>query len=381
MTIERRHVGKRLSELVINRASGTIYLAGQVAEDPKADITGADAPGAGADRQAARRSRHRQDAHPVGDDLPSRHEGLPGAERRLGNLGRRRRDPCARHRRRRTSPDPSTRSRSRSSPRSPDRGHAPTARERHAAPVRRRPGDRRRHRRGATLPTPSNAATLPVTRAMFDEVMVPCYRARGVRAGARRGLARLGPGRAHVHRLRAAASPSPRWVTAIRRWSRRSTSRRRSSGTSPTGSPTSRRCGSRRRLTDTTFAERVFFCNSGAEANEAALKLARRYAHDRFGAHKLRVVSTLNAFHGRTLFTVTAGGQEKYASGFGPNPAGFVHLPYNDVAALEAEFAAHGAGDLRRHPRAHAGRRRHAPGNARVPAGGAAPLPPRTARC
>ena len=97
-----------------------------------------------------------------------------------------------------------------------------------------------------------------------------------------------------------------------------------------------------KRLTDATFAERVFFCNSGAEANEAALKLARRHAHDRFGPHKLRIVSTLNAFHGRTLFTVTAGGQEKYASGFGPNPAGFVHLPYNDVAALEAEFAAHG---------------------------------------
>jgi acetylornithine/N-succinyldiaminopimelate aminotransferase len=98
-----------------------------------------------------------------------------------------------------------------------------------------------------------------------------------------------------------------------------------------------------KRLTDATFAERVFFCNSGAEANEAALKLARRYAHDRSGPHRMRVVSTLNAFHGRTLFTVTAGGQAKYASGFGPNPSGFTHLPYNDVAALEAEFASHGA--------------------------------------
>ncbi|MEO5699895.1 MAG: aminotransferase class III-fold pyridoxal phosphate-dependent enzyme, partial [Casimicrobiaceae bacterium] len=63
------------------------------------------------------------------------------------------------------------------------------------------------------------------------------------------------------------------------------------------------------RLTGATFAERVFFSNSGAEANEAALKLARRYAHDRFGPEKIRVLSTLNAFHGRTLFTVTAGGQ------------------------------------------------------------------------
>ena len=87
----------------------------------------------------------------------------------------------------------------------------------------------------------------------------------------------------------------------------------------------------------------MFFCNSGAEANEAALKLARRYAHDRHGAHKIRVVSAQNAFHGRTLFTVTAGGQEKYARGFGPNPAGIVHLPYNDVAALEREFAERGA--------------------------------------
>jgi acetylornithine/N-succinyldiaminopimelate aminotransferase len=86
----------------------------------------------------------------------------------------------------------------------------------------------------------------------------------------------------------------------------------------------------------------VFFCNSGAEANEAALKLARRYAHDRFGARKARIVAASNAFHGRTLFTVTAGGQPKYAMGFGPNPAGFTHLRYNDVAALEEEFERHG---------------------------------------
>jgi acetylornithine/N-succinyldiaminopimelate aminotransferase len=98
-----------------------------------------------------------------------------------------------------------------------------------------------------------------------------------------------------------------------------------------------------KRLIDNTFAERVFFANSGAEANEAALKLARRYAHDRAGEEKMRVISTLNSFHGRTLFTVTAGGQAKYASGFGPNPAGFTHIPYNDVTALEREFAEHGA--------------------------------------
>jgi acetylornithine/N-succinyldiaminopimelate aminotransferase len=100
------------------------------------------------------------------------------------------------------------------------------------------------------------------------------------------------------------------------------------------------------RLVDATFAERVFFCNSGAEANEAALKLARRYAHDRSGAQKFRVISTLNAFHGRTLMTVTAGGQAKYSAGFGPNPAGFTHIPYNDVAALEAAFRDEGGDDI-----------------------------------
>jgi acetylornithine/N-succinyldiaminopimelate aminotransferase len=97
-----------------------------------------------------------------------------------------------------------------------------------------------------------------------------------------------------------------------------------------------------KRLIDNTFAERVFFANSGAEANEAALKLARRYARDRAGEQKMRIVSTVGSFHGRTLFTVTAGGQAKYASGFGPNPAGITHIPYNDVAALEREFAEHG---------------------------------------
>ena len=61
------------------------------------------------------------------------------------------------------------------------------------------------------------------------------------------------------------------------------------------------------------------------------------------GEKKFRVISDAQRFHGRTLFTVTAGGQAKYASGFGPNPAGFTHIPYNDVAALEREFAEHGA--------------------------------------
>lgn len=90
------------------------------------------------------------------------------------------------------------------------------------------------------------------------------------------------------------------------------------------------------KLVAATFAEKVFFCNSGAEANEAALKLARKYAHDHFGPHKHHIVSTLNSFHGRTLFTVSTGGQPKYVEGFAPAPSGIEHIPYNDIAALEA---------------------------------------------
>lgn len=88
-----------------------------------------------------------------------------------------------------------------------------------------------------------------------------------------------------------------------------------------------------RALTDATFADRAFFCNSGAEANEAAFKLARKYAHDRHGAGKSRVVSCINAFHGRTLFTVSVGGQPKYTNGFGPLPGQISHIPFNDIEA------------------------------------------------
>ncbi|MDW5417979.1 aspartate aminotransferase family protein [Iodobacter sp. CM08] len=90
------------------------------------------------------------------------------------------------------------------------------------------------------------------------------------------------------------------------------------------------------RLIDATFAERVFFCNSGAEANEAALKLARRYAVDHFSSDKDQIISCTQSFHGRTLFTVSVGGQPKYAEGFGPIPAGISHVPFNDLAAIEA---------------------------------------------
>ncbi|AZN35376.1 aspartate aminotransferase family protein [Iodobacter ciconiae] len=90
------------------------------------------------------------------------------------------------------------------------------------------------------------------------------------------------------------------------------------------------------RLIDATFAERVFFCNSGAEANEAALKLARRYAVDHFSSDKDQIIACAQSFHGRTLFTVSVGGQPKYAEGFGPTPGGISHVPFNDLAAIEA---------------------------------------------
>lgn len=90
-----------------------------------------------------------------------------------------------------------------------------------------------------------------------------------------------------------------------------------------------------KRLVESTFADKVFFCNSGAEANEAALKLARKYAHDHHGAHKHEIIAFKNSFHGRTLFTVTVGGQPKYSADYAPLPAGITHLPYNDLQAVE----------------------------------------------
>lgn len=92
-------------------------------------------------------------------------------------------------------------------------------------------------------------------------------------------------------------------------------------------------------LVEKTFADRVFFCNSGAEANEAAFKLARKYATDHFGADKYEIISCTNSFHGRTVFTVNVGGQPKYAEGFGPNPAGITHVPFNDIEALKAAIS------------------------------------------
>ncbi|NIY92779.1 aspartate aminotransferase family protein [Vibrio diazotrophicus] len=94
-----------------------------------------------------------------------------------------------------------------------------------------------------------------------------------------------------------------------------------------------------KKLTQVSFAEKVFFSNSGAEANEAALKLARRYAADKFGPEKSEIIAFKQGFHGRTFFTVTVGGQAAYSDGFGPKPGDITHLEYNNVEALRAHIS------------------------------------------
>jgi hypothetical protein len=222
---------------------------------------------------------------------------------------------------------------------------------------------------------------MPVTREMFDQWMVPVLRARHVHPRSRRRIARLGPGRPDVHRLRerrrrdlARSLPSGARQGAA-------TSKRTRSGTSSnwlTNEPALRLA---KRLIDATFAERVFFCNSGAEANEAALKLARRYAHDKHGAHKIRCrrgaqrIPRTHAVHGDGGWAgeILEGirSQSRRAS---------CTCPYNDVAALEREFAEHGDEILRRAARADAGRRRHDAGHPGISAGPRGACARRTAR-
>lgn len=89
-----------------------------------------------------------------------------------------------------------------------------------------------------------------------------------------------------------------------------------------------------KRLAELSGLDRAFFCNSGAEANEAAIKLARRYVKKHVDPNRYEIITAINSFHGRTLATVTATGQPKYHAGFEPLPAGFTYVPLNDVAAL-----------------------------------------------
>ncbi|TMP18419.1 aspartate aminotransferase family protein [Pseudoalteromonas sp. S2893] len=90
------------------------------------------------------------------------------------------------------------------------------------------------------------------------------------------------------------------------------------------------------KMVEATFADKVYFANSGAEANEAALKLARRFALDEHGEDKSQIIAFNKGFHGRTFFTVTVGGQAAYSDGFGPKPGDIMHCDYNDIAAFEA---------------------------------------------
>ena len=93
-------------------------------------------------------------------------------------------------------------------------------------------------------------------------------------------------------------------------------------------------------LVDSTFAERVFFCNSGAEANEAAIKIVRRHASDAGrGPDEREIITFEGSFHGRTLATVTATAQPKYQEGFEPLPGGFTYCPFNDPDAIEAAIS------------------------------------------
>ena len=93
-----------------------------------------------------------------------------------------------------------------------------------------------------------------------------------------------------------------------------------------------------RLLVTHSFADKAFFCNSGAEANEAAIKIARKHAKEHHGQNPNRyeIITAVNSFHGRTLATVTATGQEKFQRGFEPLMPGFKHVPFNDIQALES---------------------------------------------
>lgn len=91
-----------------------------------------------------------------------------------------------------------------------------------------------------------------------------------------------------------------------------------------------------KRLVELSGLGKAFFCNSGAEANETAIKLARKWAKERHGPDRYEIITAEGSFHGRTLATVTATGQPKYHQGFEPLVAGFKHVPFNDLSAMEA---------------------------------------------
>lgn len=176
---------------------------------------------------------------------------------------------------------------------------------------------------------------MEVTRALFDEVMVPNYappavipvRGEGSRVWDQEereyidfagGIAVNCLGHCHPALVKAVQEQSQKvWHLA----------------NVMTNEPALRLA---KKLTDATFAERVYFANSGTEANEAALKLARRWAFNEYGEQKNEIISFERSFHGRTLFAVTVGGQKAYSDGFGPKPGAIHHAIYNDLASVEA---------------------------------------------
>jgi succinylornithine aminotransferase len=181
----------------------------------------------------------------------------------------------------------------------------------------------------------SGVTTRPVTRQTFDEVLVPTYAPAAMVPVRASGLDLWDQDGKHYLDFTAGIAVTslghahPALVDALTKqintlWHL---------GNGYTNEPVLRLALA---LTEATFADRAFFCNSGAEANEAALKLARKYAHTKFGQHKSRIVSCLSSFHGRTLFTVSVGGQPKYTEGFEPLPQEINHIPYNDIAAARA---------------------------------------------
>jgi acetylornithine aminotransferase len=89
-------------------------------------------------------------------------------------------------------------------------------------------------------------------------------------------------------------------------------------------------------LCEHSFGDRVFFCNSGAEANEAALKLVRKYSADKYGNNRFEIITAQESFHGRTLATISATGQDKIQAGFAPLTPGFKYVPFGDIQALKA---------------------------------------------
>jgi len=90
-----------------------------------------------------------------------------------------------------------------------------------------------------------------------------------------------------------------------------------------------------KRIVELSFAEKCFFCNSGAEANEGAIKLARKYSKENVDPKRFEIITMLKSFHGRTMTTITATGQEKYHKGFEPLSPGFKYVPFNDIKAVE----------------------------------------------